>query len=150
MLIDTTNQIDLQAGGSFEITAGGNSSMRTLGDADTFITKTLKETIGLGAKRNVSAGGDKETVGLGDYTISVLGGSITLACSAPLTLASVSSISMVTPILNLSQCDSIQLPATLGVGFESGAGSVSVPIQVMPGIGLGTTMAPIILAEGII
>jgi hypothetical protein len=150
MLIDTTNQIDLQAGGSFEMTAGGNSSMRTVMDADTVIGKTLKETIGLGAKRNVSAGGDKETVGLGDYTISVLGGSITLACSAPLTIASVLSISMVTPILNLSQCDSIQLPATLGVGFESGAGSVSVPIPVMLGTGSGATMAPIILAEGII
>ena len=148
MLIDTTNQIDLQAGGSFEMTAGGNSSMRTLGDADTFIAKTLNETIGLGATRIVRAGGIKENVILGNYTISVLAGNITIACSAPLTLASTSSVSIVTPFLDLVACDKIQLPVGTTGSFMTGTNPPAIPSFTATGEGLGAVNASIILVEG--
>ena len=149
LLVDTTNQIDLQAGGSFEMTCGGNSSMRTLMDADTFIGKSFKETIGLGgASRIVSAGGDKEVVLAGNYSISVVGGTISLACSGPLTLASVSSISLVTPNLDLTACDSIVIAPNATGTFMAGTNPPAVPSFTATGTGIGALDAPAILAAG--
>ena len=148
LLVDTTNQIDLQAGGSFEMTCGGASSMRTLMDADAFVGKSFKETIGLGTSRIVSAGGDKEVVLAGNYSISVVGGTISLACSGPLTLASVSSISLVTPNLDLTACDSIVIAPNATGTFMMGTNPPAVPSFTATGIGRGIVEAPAILAAG--
>jgi hypothetical protein len=146
--VDTTNQIDLQAGGSFEMTCGGASSMRTLMDADAFVGKSFKETIGLGASRTVSAGGDKEVVFAGNYSISVVSGAISLACSGPLTLASVSSITLVTPNLNLTACDSIVIPPNATGTFMAGTNPPAIPSFTATGTGIGALDAPVILAVG--
>ena len=147
--IDSSGMVSINASGAYECTTASNSSSRTMGDSDVLVGKTKKETVGLGSSRIVSLGALKETVGAGSYTLTVGVGTITLCCSLPMILSSTTSISMLTPILNLASCDSIILPLVPGVGFQSGAGPASVPIPIMPGLGLGIGASAATLATNV-
>ena len=134
---DAVNGINLHAGGGVQVTSGGNMNHNSIG-TQTNTAFSMTNTSATGINNTVGLGLFNNTVMAGAYTITAIGGIVSIASALTISIAApfINLMGFVNIVgaLNLVTCPFILLPIAGAIGFEAGASIASVPTPIIVGI----------------
>ena len=134
---DSVSGMKLHAGGSFSATSGGNMTHSSIG-TQTNTAFGMVNTSATGISNTVGLGTFNNTVIVGAYTITAIGGVVNIASAITVSIEApfINLIGLVNIVgaLNLVEAPFVFLPYNPVIGFEAGASVASAPVPLIVGI----------------